>query len=402
MLNNWAYFFVLLFACFLLFFIYYRLKKDKLSREDVIKLREVAVKERYDMQRAAYEDPPEIKRLQGFVNAYESNPSFFELLIAVGDIYQKGSFPRFLPNPEIAVMCYNTVVACPNDYISGIAQSKIMETLSRTIDMNDQSGKHLPLKYAYQICNMANEYLMNMNPIIYYEKPQSIVPETQRETVAQTLMEPTLNHFWSDAQNVHDHSVTKITQNNIASLKGENDVKPHSDEGLEGVIDSILNCKDVDAKVKEEALYVIDSLNDNLHGTYNLSELDALGLVWKKISSEPKDIKENMTETLTKQLASGIENGCIVCSSGKISRIISSLEGSDHVKPVRPLWALKEELANKAIQIRDKVSEEHGDDNILMKQMFEEEVNKEYIDTLGMSPDIIKPLILEYQQGFET
>jgi hypothetical protein len=120
---------------------------------------------------------------------------------------------------------------------------------------------------------------------------------------------------------------------------------------------------------------------------------------------------------LARQLASGIEYGTVVCSSGKIARMMGTFDGIDaaELEPSRPLWAVKEEMANVASSIRerhlqkmssDQISEyEKGDsssDHIVqaMKQDFQNKVKTDYVDKLGMNADIIDKMMGTYMEAF--
>jgi hypothetical protein len=55
-------------------------------------------------------------------------------------------------------------------------------------------------------------------------------------------------------------------------------------------------------------------------------------------------------ETLVKQMASGVEDGTLVCSTGKISRLIGTLDGigrDGHIE-ARPMWTVRDEIARLA------------------------------------------------------
>jgi hypothetical protein len=54
--------------------------------------------------------------------------------------------------------------------------------------------------------------------------------------------------------------------------------------------------------------------------------------------------QKNVKETLVKQMASGVEDGTLVCSTGKISRLIGTLDGIErdgHIE-ARPMWTVRE------------------------------------------------------------
>jgi len=139
-------------------------------------------------------------------------------------------------------------------------------------------------------------------------------------------------------------------------------------------------------------MVVLRDLNKkDKHGTFDITESDALSLIWNKINKEKDTIKKsNMIEILAKQLDSGVENGHVVCSSGKISRIIGTLDGiDDTIVQSRPIWAIREEISNLAGNIMNS--------NIRNPQQeFKHKVEKTYIEELHLDPNIINPIIEEY------
>jgi hypothetical protein len=73
----------------------------------------------------------------------------------------------------------------------------------------------------------------------------------------------------------------------------------------------------------------------------------------------------------------------------------------------KPMWAIREEIGTLASKIRERILArggnirdryERGDQMVEneMKSRFKVEVYRTYVDLLGMSKDIIDPLIDEY------
>ena len=124
-----------------------------------------------------------------------------------------------------------------------------------------------------------------------------------------------------------------------------------------------------------------------------MTETEALQLVWNKINNQTDtNKKSNMIEILAKQLDSGIENGHVVCSSGKISRIIGTLDGiDDEMVASRPIWAIRDEIATLASKIRDGRY-------VNPQNEFQQQAYKLYINDLNLDINIINPIIEEYSE----
>jgi hypothetical protein len=361
-------------------------------------------------------DPPEIQRLNEQLAEFESDTTKWDILIAIGDIYRKGAYPRFLPNEDLAIRIYKMGAMCPNGQIAGIAQSKYVETMNDPIKSYDRAGVALPETVGIKICTLA-ETVIQTTPWHLFEKPRMHKAEPVAipapigfnddfEELIQRITgnNNTIPEYRIDSQNVHDHGVTKITNYNIDNLKKNVDIRTlnNKENEIEHVRNAILSHNELDAKTKEEALHVIDKLNDFKHSSFDVTERDALVMVWDNINKADSELKSNLTETLAKQLSSSIENGSIVCSSGKITRIMSTLDGVSN-ESTKPMWAIKEELANTASKIRDDMTKQYGDTpeaGKYMREQFSKDVKDLYIGKLGMNEKIINPLISEYEMGF--
>jgi hypothetical protein len=393
---------------------------------------ETANIERQIQQVLAFRDPPEIAKLKELEQEFEQDPTRWDILIAVGDIYRKGAFPRFLPNEELALKCYKISSSCPDGKIAGIGQSKYVEARDDPILNGDRAGEPLPTDIGLRICATA-ESAVQTTPWHLFEKPTMMQEQMrQQDTVydfmgtgelggfggdddfwatvatattrtAGTTFDNTIPEYRFDAQNVHDHGVTKVTQFNINKLKDNIDINSlNNSNKIENIKNKILSSITLDSTTKEDALHVIDKLSDATNGSFNVTEKQTLAMVLDKIDQQPGELRENLTETLAKQLASSIENGHIVCSSGKISRIMGTLDGVSN-ESVRPMWAVREELGGLAVKIRDDVTREFGDTpeaGRRIQEKFEKEVKEQYIGKLGMSEKVINPMIEEYKLGF--
>lgn len=380
----------------------------------------------------AEKDPPEVNRLKELIRQFEKDSSQWDILLATGDIYRKGAFPRFLPNEELAARIYKVAAMCPNGKVAGMAQSKYIETYDDPILDEDKSGKELPIEYGRRLCEVA-EHAIQLTPWHAFEKPMmtkgksrdaaplfppvntfmdTIFIDTLPRAIRADVLTPThgaatvqdFAYHTADSQNVHDHGVTRITDKNIQKLKDDikSDTAP-SDNIMEQIRDALLSHNEIAADVKADALHVMEKLTDSKHSAFNISEREALAMVWRKIqTTEDPTLKRNLTETLAKQMSSAIEKGHVVCSSGKITRIMGTLDGVSN-EATRPMWVIREELAAKASQIRDEMLDKYGDTDEAVESMrsaFSEAIRKEYVEQLGMSSKIIEPLISEYKEGF--
>lgn len=158
---------------------------------------------------------------------------------------------------------------------------------------------------------------------------------------------------------------------------------------------------DATPDVKTDAVHVLDTISKRAHSTLRESEHDALCRVWARIQSMPPEPRAGAVETLALQLASAIERGHVVCSTGKIARIVGTLDGLTDDATLAPLWAVREEMMRLAASIRAR--HETPDDPQNAQKMIDaltREATAQYVDTLGMHPDIVRGLLEEVQLGF--
>ena len=394
-----------------------------------------------DMNKVAV-DPPEIKKLKELLDEFSRDDERWDVLVAIGDIYRKGAFPRFLPDEYIALSCYKTAAMSPDGDVAGIAQAKYIETRTESIDEQDKDGQPLPTIYGERACEIGYERVRTTPYSMFSSKPKIkkvTIPrvEQQPTTDFHTLFQANdafgfddhgfnfdINTFTTtntayryDSQNVHDHSVVNTTKRNLEKMADTNHQRSKDVDGYISQIKlGILSNGGVTDKESSDALRVIESLSETKSSTFGVSEKEALLNAWNKIQDQ-KDttLRKNLTENLTKQLASAVEHGHVVCSTGKITRIVSTFDGTnvDNMDSAKPLWAVKEELANMAAKIRDekvesltptdKQSYERGTHPTLdeeMKKEFRRKAHDIYCNELKMNPSILEPIIKTYEEAF--
>lgn len=350
---------------------------------------------------AVKENPPEYIKLHELLKDFQQTQSW-DNLIAMGDIYKTGAYPRFKNNKDLAMECYKIAARCPDGDVAGIAQLKYIETSRNNINDIDNVGEELPSQFCIEMCKLALNTINNTHYSLF-NRPKSKKQtndnafNNRNDNVFNNnnpiILTPHLDtHVYkNDSQNVHDHSVSNILKSNIQKLNKNKLSK--NDDKIPVIIDSILTHPELPESVKANSLIVIDNLNSTEnHGSYGITEKDALLMIWDKINKYDNQKKNNSIEILARQLDSGVEHGNIVCSTGKIARIIGTLDGIDEeITPSKPLWIIRDEIGNLAGKIMNSnVSNK--------KQEFESTVNDVYIKELNMNKSIIQPIIDEYSE----
>ena len=426
--------------CVLACMMFYRLYAVKASVPRPIS-RPLPTVHREVAKKAAAVDPPEVSRLKALVSKFASQSKAWDVLIAVGDVYRKGAFPRFAPNESMALALYKLAATCPCGDTAGMAQVKYIEARDDSIYSVDKRGDALPVSFGDYLIRVATDRIKG-TPWSAFEKPRmqrmvlperARVPDPVRRTdpfhvetqrtdpfnlddlyldVQRTAPVVPERTYVRDSQNVHDHSVVAVTRKNLETIGADKAGRADTS----AIVTAILENKDMSPAQVSDAIAVLEDLGDDMHSGFGVSEKGALAAVWTKIQSEQDDgLKANLVETLGKQLASGVENGHVVCSTGKITRLMGTFDGTgdDTLVEAKPLWAVKEELGTLAAKVRDDKVEaldesqkrdyERGDMPELDRLMTDEFTDKAtalYCKELGMKEAIVLPIVRMYAEAF--
>jgi hypothetical protein len=217
--------------------------------------------------------------------------------------------------------------------------------------------------------------------------------------------------YRNDGQNVHDHAVSAVVDSNMRRIKGELRAG-EEDETLAEVQRLITDSGELTSREATDALKVLGSLTNANHSRFGVSERQALAHTWNHILRREDDgMRQNLAQTLIKQLATGVEHGHVVCSTGKIARMLGTFDGTEELAASRPMWAVREEIGALAASIRDenlvserdkKAYEEGRAPHIeeRMKREFRERALKTYCEDLGMQQCVVSPMLEEFADAF--
>lgn len=177
----------------------------------------------------------------------------------------------------------------------------------------------------------------------------------------------------SDPQNVHDHGVVNSVRTKLESLP--DDTRTDTMDSVRAyILDS-----EASPSTKADALETLESLSHDVHSTMGMSEQDVLRRVWGSCSTSDEKTM------LVTQLADAVEDGGVVCSTGKMARMVGTFDAT--TDPIRPVWAVREEIASLAAKARDEGTS---------ADEFSASCVATYVDTLGMSRDVISVIVNEY------
>jgi hypothetical protein len=363
---------------------------------------------------------------------FSGRPGSWSALLQVGDKYAKGSFPAFRPDPGLADAVFRVAAMCPDAGVAYVAQAKRMELYEEPMAGEDRAGRELPTCYAARVIEEGMRRIES-TPFGSFAKPSgpargcggddAVVVVAARAVRPRVDTGRPLRRAGGDAQNVHDHGVMAHVRSTLGALRRR---VPGGGLGREDDVCGVVRaasdeCPDLDDDARgrlEEVLRTVDRAVER-HSTLGVSEREALALVWSRIGElEDPAVRAGAVETLAKQLASAVEGGSVVCSTGKISRMVGALDGIDAEAGVaKPLWAVREELGTLASAVRARVlasappeaaagyesGSPRGAGEGLAAEMaarFDAEARATYVDALGMRPAVVAPLVSEFSAGF--
>lgn len=148
----------------------------------------------------------------------------------------------------------------------------------------------------------------------------------------------------NDTQNVHDH-VLQNTANSILKILDSNSKSPNMkrSNSFDNDYNDFVKVTNLDVSDKENPINrTINSFSDLKHSKYDKSEKEVFSLIWNKVKHN-----DDLIAIFNDNLASSVEDDVVVCSTGKITRMISTLDSIDDTTPdLKPTWAIRNELAN--------------------------------------------------------
>lgn len=363
-----------------------RRRAQKLARRRLEYRRRLAINTRKRRAKSRLDHASAIlRRLEGLHAGFTAQTSWPKLL-ELGDFYRKGAYPWFRPNRLMASKIYHVACASPDPDISGAAQLRYIECRVDDISKEDVHGAKIPTMYGLGCIARATDAIRDSKgerfgtPYRFFPENVSVDPEPEPEPEPPRIVV-------SDGQNVHDHAMTAALRRSLRSSDTSRDAY---DRVMECVLDS------ADGSTKEDAFRVLESLDTATHTGLYASEREALNGMWARIDSLPDETdRQNARAMLVSQLASGVENGAIVCSTGKIARIMGTLDGMSDApeapEALKPTWVVRDEIGTLAAKVRNDGGDAHE---------FRRRAVQTYVDELGMHSKIVGTLVDEFAVGF--
>lgn len=323
-------------------------------------------------------------------------------LLSVADAYKNGAYPDYVPDEDMALRLYHMCARCPDAEVAGLGQSRYVELRLDPLPPEDRFGSRIPPDPGIMISGEADERI-SKTPSEEFSVPTrrriAALDDRQDRAAHQTIvverqMVPAMQknipkrHHLSDAQNVHDHGVSATVRKSIETLVSRHGAQESRlTEAEEKARDAVLVSLETGERQKMEALEVLESLRRTPHSGFGVSEAEVLALTVAEIGTRGG---ADLWETLAKQLSTGVESGIVVCSSGKITRIVGVFDGTDAFEDAaKPMWAIRDEIGTLAAKMRSDFPDD-------ARAEFSRRAEEEYVERLGMSKQVLAPIIEEY------
>lgn len=338
-----------------------------------------------------------------------------ESIIHIGRLYMNGIHPHYLPNKVLAgkiFSTFNTFSEKINKWCK-VYMNDIMQLSYSDIDaipIRNMQYKEFPHDIVQRIDQSISKIdivypykeIVDENLLTHYKH------ENDTEVDANIILNkiPKKQKILNDSQNVHNTTLQNTANNIIEVIQNKNNNQ--FDSNVKELLDKT-HCNTKKNLVKQ----VCSSFTSLNHSRYEQSEQDIFNMVWIHV-------KENndLIEIFIDNIISSIENDVIVCSTGKIMRMLSTLDIVDNKTPdLKPDWIIKEELANIVSNTITKTLNQHSSKYTIayntldptteqqeqteyitniMKNMVTQKCKKDYVDTNILSQDLLDIYLQDY------
>lgn len=209
----------------------------------------------------------------------------------------------------------------------------------------------LPYRYAepqpYQTGYEPDNNINNVYETVQPSKKKLSLKKNQKKKQPRVRVK-------NDPQNTHDSLVVQTINKSLQNLESCTNIKKSPEQTLREIRSLIVESGHLTNDQAADALKVLDSIerNVNEHSVFQKTEADILNLVYNRIETHEPDKQEELKRSLLEELADAVEYDHVVCSSGRASRIVDTLNHLDSAVNIKPTWCLSKELIDATNNIR--------------------------------------------------
>jgi uncharacterized protein YukE len=157
-----------------------------------------------------------------------------------------------------------------------------------------------------------------------------------------------------DPQNARDHVVVNSAKQSLERLRANTHIQYDVPTTFKMIHEYIVKKSDATQTKRERAAQVLRELSKGIAnlGYEQAKEIEALQLVWNRINSQvysqQSDKRHALMENLVTELSECIEYGELVCPTGRLNRIIDTLNHQDPIVNIQPKWAIQKTMVARA------------------------------------------------------
>ena len=380
--------------------------------------------------------PNAIDSLSGFLKSYKEGNE--DGLIHVIQLYLYGLHPEYGPDKLTGLKLMRKIHADSHfsDRLKQVCKMFEEDTsvlVYSDIDSYNSEYKSLPTAIIdiiddiihYQLKNKIHVFTCSMNVSHKVTNPRTVMPENVMFAfdndididididIVDVVDDDGAGAgiiIHNDSQNVHNHSVQNISKKIIDNL--DNNRNSFDDNSLSFLGELKTYRNSVSKTDVAKIMLVLNSMSDTIHSKYNKSEKDIYNLTFERIMNK-KDTEEksNLFIMFAQNIASAVEYGVVVCSTGKITRMLSTFDVIDTELPdLKPDWVIREEIGRTASKIRTDVlananhssdsDSDDADDSCNMKKQLIDECHETYVKTNIMSETALNIILTDYLEAF--
>lgn len=358
-------------------------------------------------------------------------------VLPLASIYHWG-LTGFEGNREVAKHLYGVVLKTGNDYEKGLAKDRLRqmrEEMGQTVGsgmLEDDSGVSGNFTTSTFGANPYSETFMDIERSPFAlgkDEATKDIDEKYVDDLIQTKLgiketarrdgerksKPTSS--FSDPQNARDHVVVNSAKQSLERLRANTHVQYDIPTTFKMIHEYIVKKSDVSARKREVAAQVLREMAKGIAnlGYEQSKEIEALHLVWNRIHSQvyanEADKRKTLMENLVNELAEAMEYGELVCPTGRLNRIIDTLNHQDPLVNIQPKWAVqqmmvarasaiqKSLLAKSSADVRDAMASTNPSarqrqlqEEFMqkVKSAIERDLTRTYVDTGMMSKELLK------------
>jgi hypothetical protein len=249
------------------------------------------------------------------------------------------------------------------DSLTSLQELYLQNNLIRKIEGLDCLTLLQELNLLYNQIKSIPVSIINLRSLIYINCNIPLNPIIQRFLSRNRIKSN--KTIYSDKQNVHDHQINRsITESLYRLLDGKTICT--DDKILSEIIsDAVLSSQ------SKEALVEYSKIGD-VHSQLNVTFMEALKCVWAVIR------EHKQSDEIKRILDQEIHDSICKCFTGRLSRLVNSLNGFDERVSMR--ISDSQEISNVIIQIRQKTSDLEEQQRMIASELAERGYSNETID----------------------